>query len=64
MLRHTFAGENLRQGVPPAVVAKEMGISVDTLMKHYYPSIQCGERGQRHMNRWGLTPEGLARPAD
>ena len=64
VLRHTFAGENLRQGVPPAVVAKEMGISVDTLMKHYYPSIQCGERGQRHMNRWGLTPEGLARPAD
>ena len=59
VLRHTFASENLRQGVPPAIVAKEMGISVDTLMKYYFHLIPRGELDDRRSNRWGLTRDDV-----
>ena len=59
VLRHTFASENLRQGVPPAIVAKEMGISVDTLMKYYFHMIPRGELDDRRSNRWGLTRDDV-----
>ena len=62
MLRHTFASENLRQGVPPAIVAKEMGISVDTLMKSDFDMIPRRELDDRRSNRWGLTREDVDCP--
>jgi integrase len=55
VLRHTFASDNLRRGVPPAVVAKEMGISILTLEKYYFHLIPRGELDDRQSNRWGLA---------
>ncbi|MFC1707434.1 tyrosine-type recombinase/integrase [Planctomycetota bacterium] len=59
VLRHTFACDSLRHGVAPAIVAKEMDISVDTLMKFYWHAIPRGELDDRHQNRWGLTSEAV-----
>jgi len=59
VLRHTFASENLRAGVEPARVAAEMGISVDTVMRHYYHLVPRDELDNRVKNRWGVSPEDL-----
>jgi len=59
VLRHTFASDNLRRGVPPAIVAKEMGISIDTLMTYYFHAIPRGELDDRRANRWGLKREDV-----
>lgn len=59
VLRHTFACANLRAGTPPAVVAKEMGISIRTLEKYYFHAIPRGELDSRHANRWNLTQEDV-----
>lgn len=59
VLRHTFACESLRAGFPPAVVAQEMGISIQTLEKYYFHAIPRGELDNRTANRWNLTPDAL-----
>lgn len=55
VLRHTFASDSLRRGVPPSVVAREMGISVLTLEKFYWHVIPRGELDGLRTNRWGLS---------
>lgn len=55
VLRHTFASDSLRRGTPPAVVAREMGISIQTLERYYWHSIPRGELDNRASNRWGLA---------
>lgn len=60
VLRHSFASDSLRRGTPVAVVAKEMGIAVDTLMAHYFHAIPRGELDNRRGNRWGVTAESLS----
>ncbi|RMG19097.1 MAG: hypothetical protein D6731_00365 [Planctomycetota bacterium] len=63
VLRHTFACESLRAGFAPAVVAAEMGISFQTLQKHYWHAVPRGELDDRRTNRWGLERDALPRPA-
>jgi integrase len=61
-LRHTAASEMLAAGVPPAIVAKQLGHSVQTLYKHYehlkaadvVPHLQ----GVRPLRADGQTPPG------
>lgn len=63
VLRHTFASDSLRRGTPPAIVAREMGISVVTLEKYYWHAIPRGELDGRSTNRWGLTAAVDAAPS-
>jgi integrase len=62
VLRHTFASDSLRRGTPPAIVAREMGISVLTLEKYYWHAIPRGELDGRTTNRWGLVAEAAPAP--
>jgi len=60
VLRHTFACQSLLAGRPPAVVAAEMGISLDTVMRYYFHAIPRSELdGDRPTNSWGLRQEDL-----
>lgn len=57
VLRHSFASDSLRRGTPPAIVAREMGISIQTLERYYWHAIPRGELDGRRTNRWGLDAE-------